>query len=802
LGAIGLGSATATECIATLAELSSKHANAVWLALWREHCASYFDLAEADGVLDGQVPTAAGTRLLLLQTYCRLLFATLSRRYGLDVADAERQTPGFFGWVDLLPPKAVVSLQDKISRHLPLATTASLNRASSFSQFLSYAYQGMLPPPVRHLTGEYYTPTWLVDYAVSSLPHSIGGTSRALRVLDPSAGSGAFLVHCMERLGAVRSGKGLQLIAVDVNPVAVELCKVNLAVARAFQESSSRIHCTTLLADAILDPIEPASTDPSSDATRVQAKVLLDHAFVAGEDWRPGLRTICSRYNVSGAAAARLTATVRAYLANAFSVTESLQADLVVGNPPWMAWDAMRPEYRDKLARQWRTSSLITQKGWRARVAAGKTDISSLFVYRAAERHAAPNAAMALVLPLSLFQSRHAGAGFRHFRSTGGRSYRLTSLDDFSDVKVFADASNRAAVATFAVDESARFPARFAKWSNGATKGHLTSLAQSCTPIDAGDPLSPIVPILGAAPGALRGVGRSDYRARGGVNTGGANTILWIEALRSDGGMVQIRNVGTSRRSASPVHQGWVEDAVIRPLLVGRDVARWSATPSKHILLMYSEDQPKKAMSETTAGLCCPGAFDFVSRFRAHLTGRKEYHRWGGTGPFYEVYRVGPYTFSPIKIVWQHTGFRDRLRVAVLDDRCRVPTIPDQKVILIPSDDIDEAHYICAYLGSSFVSTLLCKYLGVDASTHILDYIGLRTFSKQDERHIRLAELSRAAHQAVQSGSSPIAFEQEIDRLTDSLHDGPIQPEATTTRQRSESPPAPRPHPPPLSPSR
>src|SRR5262249_15175801 len=126
--------------------------------------------------------------------------------------------------------------------------------------------------------------------------------------------------------------------------------------------------------------------------------------------------------------------------------------------------------------------------------------------------------------------------------------------------------------------------------------------------------------------------------------------------------------------------------------------------------------------------------------------------------------------FSPIKVVWQHTGFRDRLRVAVLDDRCRVPTIPDQKVILIPCDDVDEAHYLCAYLGSAFVSAILSKYLGVDASTHILDYVGLKTFSKQDERHTRLAELSRAAHEAVQSGSSPIACEQEIDDITESLH--------------------------------
>src|SRR4051812_46864610 len=95
--------------------------------------------------------------------------------------------------------------------------------------------------------------------------------------------------------------------------------------------------------------------------------------------------------------------------------------------------------YRDKLAAQWSHSTLVTQKGWRARVAAGKTDLSTLFVYRAVQRHTAPNATMAFVLPLSLFQSRHAGAGFRRFSTVEGRQYALHTLNDFSDVKVFTD---------------------------------------------------------------------------------------------------------------------------------------------------------------------------------------------------------------------------------------------------------------------------------------------------------------------------------------------------------------------------
>jgi hypothetical protein len=103
--------------------------------------------------------------------------------------------------------------------------------------------------------------------------------------------------------------------------------------------------------------------------------------------------------------------------------------------------------------------------------------------------------------------------------------------------------------------------------------------------------------------------------------------------------------------------------------------------------------------------------------------------------------------------------------VSVVDDRGRRPTIPDQKVILIPFDDAGEAHYVCAFLSSSVTAALLDRYLGVDASTHILDYVALRRFVPDDENHQRLAALSMAAHQAAAAGVDVAPFEQEIDGI-------------------------------------
>jgi hypothetical protein len=410
----------------------------------------------------------------------------------------------------------------------------------------------------------------------------------------------------------------------------------------------------------------------------------------------------------------------------------------------------------------------MVNTGWRAKVAAGKTDFSSLFVYRAAERHAAANAVMVFVLPLSLFQSHLAGAGFRTFRAADGRRFALAELDDFSGVKVFPDAANRTSVGTFAVDKNQLFPIRYGIWSSARVANgdeQLTCVSAPGGPLVKSEATSPIVAFMHGRARPEMIAGKSDYRARGGVNTGGANTILWLDVLGQTRSLYKVRNVGKSRRGASPVVVADIEKDAVYPLLCGADMRRWKAVPSRSILLLYSADLPKKALAPDIVQSRWPKAYEFVSRFREQLENRKEYHRWGCSGPFYEVYRIGPYTFSPIKVAWQHTGYRKALNVSVVDDRGRRPAIPDQKVILIPFDDFDGAHYACAFLSSSITAALLDCYLGADASTHILDYVALRKFAPRNEEHRRLAALSILAHQAAAADADVASFEKEIDAI-------------------------------------
>jgi hypothetical protein len=61
------------------------------------------------------------------------------------------------------------------------------------------------------------------------------------------------------------------------------------------------------------------------------------------------------------------------------------------------------------------------------------------------------------------------------------------------------------------------------------------------------------------------------------------------------------------------------------------------------------------------------------------------------------------------------------------------------------------------------VSEILRKYIGIDVSTHILDYVGLKKFDLCKKAHVRLSELSRLAHQNIASGQGVAEIEEEID---------------------------------------
>lgn len=142
--------------------------------------------------------------------------------------------------------------------------TSTWTEAAVDPEMLGRAFESLMAPADRRRTGAFFTPFSLVErVSTSALAAALGDdgaralagepltAARArsllesidqLAVLDPACGSGAFLVHALERVASLRAtlgdGRDLSTIrrdvltrsifGVDVNPTAVWLCELRL----------------------------------------------------------------------------------------------------------------------------------------------------------------------------------------------------------------------------------------------------------------------------------------------------------------------------------------------------------------------------------------------------------------------------------------------------------------------------------------------------------------------------------------------------------------------------------------------
>lgn len=123
--------------------------------------------------------------------------------------------------------------------------SATWSEASVDPEMLGRAFESLMATSERKVTGVYYTPHELVarvsEQALEPMARSLVSL-REIRVLDPACGSGAFLVHVLERLAELRRSFGddrpvaavrrdvlaQSIFGVDRNPTAVWLCQLRL----------------------------------------------------------------------------------------------------------------------------------------------------------------------------------------------------------------------------------------------------------------------------------------------------------------------------------------------------------------------------------------------------------------------------------------------------------------------------------------------------------------------------------------------------------------------------------------------
>ncbi|MGI6416404.1 MAG: N-6 DNA methylase [Thermoguttaceae bacterium] len=602
-------------------------------------------------------------------------------------------------------------------------------------------YQSLLPKQVRHGLGEHYTPTWLADHVLDSV--GFDGRS-AGRILDPTCGSGIFLLRAIRRLqnGAAAGGRSpLDLIAgFDVNPLAVLTAKAN---------------CLLAVRDRI------AAGDGLTAAPVFCRDVVQGEGLKRPSESLPLFRSE--------------------------QAPESCRFDYVVGNPPWLCWDHMASDYRRQTKRLWEEYGLFSLSGSDARHGGGKKDLAMLVLYASADQFLREGGRLGMVVTQTLFQTRGAGDGFRRFRlGASGAPLAVLRVDDMVDIQPFATASNW--TATIALEKGAPtlYPVPYVRWTrpeavkagdicpaaNGLRKERLVA-----EPIDPSRRQSPwfVRPAdLGVAVGKL--VGRSDYTAHLGANTGGANGVYWVEVVGREGDAVVIENLPGLGKRAYPAIRSAVEPDLLHPLIRWGDVSRYRAVPSA-CLLLAQDPIARQGIDEKTMQEKYPRTCAYLRRFERQLRERAAYRRYQQAAPFYSMYNVGRYTVADHKVVWRRMDRRIRAAVVGSADLAGAgsrPVVCQETCVLIAAESEEEAHYLAALMNSAVVDFLVGSHNVRGGkgfgSPGMLEYLNLKTFDRADPVHRQLAALGRQAHQAASQNRHIEELQSHINSAAASLY--------------------------------
>lgn len=620
-------------------------------------------------------------------------------------------------------------------------------------------YQTLFPKPFRRRLGEFFTPAPLADYLIHRAETSFVSSQRsnsakkkedprlqgaAVSLIDPSCGSGTFLLTAARRLrarGATWREICSRLTGLDLNPISVLMARANLAAA--------------ILSDPPddLDDLEGPLPIFLFDALRGESPDEADKKFVP----------IREKY------------------------------DLVVGNPPWLHWDRLPSDYRRETAELWRRYGLFNLAGAAARLGGGKKELAGLFLLAAADHFLSPGGRLAMVVPLSLLKSGRSGEGFRQLRpAPNNQPLALTELDDFSAASPFPDVQTPVAALLLANGKTSGKETGVRRWTPGIKKEFTFPDAESkrlaetlekrhgeavhfqplkAAPSDSARPESalrffdPLAEQISGGRKKLSAEAKKEnhavyYTARLGVNTAGANGVYWLhidtERRRGEQGekkTVFTENLADAGRRKIEAVRAELESALIFPLVRWRDVGEFFARPSCSILLPQNAERRRGLDAETMANRF-PRALEYLQRFEEPLRARAAYQKFQARAPFWSLYNVCADSLAPFKVVWRRMDSRLRA-AALLPDPNGRPILPQETLSLVAVKNADEADYLAARLNSDEIRAL-AESLALPGtkgfgSPGLLPLLGIERYRADNSRHRQIAEDGRARRLAAEA---------------------------------------------------
>lgn len=699
---------------------------------------------------------------------------------------------------------------------------------SATRDLLKKLYQYLVPQEVRHRLGEYYTPDWLAELLLNEVGYN-GNTLK--RLLDPACGSGTFLVLAIQRAkehGQKEKWTPLEIAkrivaniwGFDLNPLAVIAARTNYLFALGDLVNELKdLEIPIYLADSVLWPErvkrqmqldflggEYHQIPTSVGKFHVPAIWLKDKGFLMNEAAKLIEKFVKDRFEIEMAMKhfknkglvfppheevvgnfyqeilklekQNKNGIWARFLKNAFAPMLAGKFDFVVGNPPWIRWDYLSPEYRNATLQLWKDYGLFSLKGFQTRLGGGKKDFSMLFVYASADYYLKDGAKLGFLVTQEVFKSKGAGEGFRRFQLGEKKYLKVLKAHDLVSIQPFEGAANKTAAIILKKGDKTEYPLPYIVWSRKKGVGKIATdkLLNEVLPLLQKKVLV-AKPIGLAKVGAwrtqsaeLEGLadveGKNHYKAILGANPNPYG-VFWLEIKQvlSDGNLI-IRNLTERGKLNIQTIEETLEQDLVYPAIRGSDIERWRINPRIFMLVVqnpktrrgYAEDFMKTNYSRT---------YGYLLRFKDILLGRplyKKYHEQVGA-PFYSQFNISEETFSKYKVVWKAMS-NDIFAGIISQSKTDIgfkSAIPLHTTSFFTTNNEAEAHYLCAIINSKPIRDFIKSFSSAGrgfGTPSVMEHVGIPKFDSKNPLHQKLSEISKECHQLKSEGK-----EKEIEEL-------------------------------------
>jgi type I restriction-modification system DNA methylase subunit len=621
----------------------------------------------------------------------------------------------YFAWYldewDEKIAEAIFSIIEKLKEYDPGTLELYPEKVKDLFKRL---YQNLVPKKVRHDLGEYFTPDWLAELLLDEIGYD-GNPDK--RILDPSCGSGTFLVLAINRIKdwAEREfypdkkellRKILQnVVGIDLNPLAVLAARANFILALGELNRllpGENVDIPVYLADSILVSRKPTfygewevylktSVGEFWIPHEVIDKKLLTKVLALIEDGIKG------NYNkeefigllknkLKGLKSSSIDSLARLFmfirkleregknkiwtrlLKNSFAPLLLEKFDFVVGNPPWINWESLPEKYREDTKKLWDSYGLL-ERTEGAGLGKVKRDMAMLFTARCLDRYVKEKGKLAFLIPFTVYKTQ-AGAGFRKFLANGIENgerkipCKVLKVHDLVTLYPFEGAINRTSLIVIEKDGKTEFPIPCVMWYNPRSKGidqeaELEDVKRNTRQFEL--ILAPIRKGKPETPWMI--ISEKTYRVlQEIIKPSDYKAYAGVYTGLNSAYWVKIRPISQNEVLVGNLYNIGKKSIQKLEIVTEKELI-YPLVRGRDVKRWYStpslyiivphESKTGKPIKENILKVRYPKTYSYLFKIKKDLLNRQIHKLWGKDNPFYSLYDIGDYSFAPYKVCWK-----------------------------------------------------------------------------------------------------------------------------------------------------